>query len=170
MKEDEEALKKMKTTSESKALPPKKRRLDRMPSAEPKVHDASEKTMSPPSPSTAEVSEILKVMTESPPFKLLRHLGLELTNLLQKKEIASATNGRDGGHKKQRMMNILQAIEQTPYPASADKTVKSTDVEVVVVIEGEDLIATMSEIDKIISDMAVEKEVVVEVFRQTEKS
>ena len=60
-------------------------------------------------------------------------------------------------------MNILQAIEQTPYPASADNTVKSTDAEAVVVTEGEDLIATMSEIDKIISDVAVEKEVAKEV-------
>jgi hypothetical protein len=37
-----------------------------------------------------------------------------------------------GGQKKRRMMNILQAIEQTPPPASVDKTVKSTDAEVVV--------------------------------------
>jgi hypothetical protein len=81
VKEDEKALKKMKTTSGPKALAPKKRKLDRMPSAEPKVHDVSEKTMIPPSPSAAEVSEILKVMTESPPFKLLSPLGLELTNL-----------------------------------------------------------------------------------------
>jgi hypothetical protein len=78
-----------------------------MPSAEPKGHDASEKIMSPPSPSIAKVSEILKVMSESPPFKLLSPLRLELTNLLQKREIPSATDGRDGGQKKRRMMNIL---------------------------------------------------------------
>jgi hypothetical protein len=54
MKEDKEALKKMKTASESKALAPKKRKLDRMPSTEPKVHDAPEKIMSPPSHSTTE--------------------------------------------------------------------------------------------------------------------
>jgi hypothetical protein len=96
-------------------------------------------------------------MTDSPPFKLLSPLGLELTNLLQKKEIPSATDGRDGGQKKRRMMNILEAIEQTPPPASADKTVKSTDAEATVATEGEDLIATMSKINKIISDMAMEE-------------
>ena len=96
-------------------------------------------------------------MTESPPFKLLSPLGLELTNLLQKKEIPSATDGRDGGQKKRRMMNILEAIEQTPPPASADKTVKSTDAEATIATEGEDLTATMSKINKIISDMAMEE-------------
>jgi hypothetical protein len=132
-----------------------------MPSAESKVHDAPEKTMSPPSPSAAEVSEILKVMIESPPFKLLSPLGLELTNLLQKKEIPSTIDGRDGGHKKRRMMNILQAIEHTPPPASAHKTVKST--------KGEDLTTTMFEIDKIMSDVAVEKEVATEVSDKGKK-
>jgi hypothetical protein len=97
MKEDEEALKKVKAAPEPKAPAPKKWKLDKIPSAEPKVDEALEKTLSPSSPSAAEVSEILKVMTESPPFKLLSPLGLELTNLLQKKEIPSATDGRDGG-------------------------------------------------------------------------
>jgi hypothetical protein len=169
MKEDEDALKKMKTASESKALVPKKRKLDRMPSAKLKVHDASEKIMSPPSPSATEVSKILKLMTEPPPFKLLSPLRLELTNLLQKKEIPSATDGRDGGQKKRRMMNILQAIEQTPPPASADKTIKSTDAEAIVATEGKDLKANMSEIDKIISDVAVEKEVAKEVSDKGKK-
>jgi hypothetical protein len=40
VKEDKEALKKMKKMSEPKALAPKKRKLDKMPSAEPKEHDA----------------------------------------------------------------------------------------------------------------------------------
>ena len=99
MKEDEEALKRMKIASEPKAPAPKKRKLDKIPSAEPKVHDAPEKTLSPPSPSAAKASEILKVMTKSSPFKLLSPLGFELTNLLQKKEIPSAVGGRDRGQK-----------------------------------------------------------------------
>jgi hypothetical protein len=98
-------------------------------------------------------------MTESPPFKMLSTLGSELTNLLQKREIPSATDGRDGGQKKRRMMNILHAIEKTPPLASADKTIKSTDAEAAVATEVEDLTATMSENDKLVSDMAVEKEV-----------
>jgi hypothetical protein len=100
MKEDEEALKKVKAASEPKAPAPKKRKLDEIPSTEPKVYEASEKTLSPPSPSTAEVSEILKVMTESPQFKLISPLRSELINLLQKRENPSATDGKDGGQKK----------------------------------------------------------------------
>jgi hypothetical protein len=87
---------------------------------------------------------------------------LELTNLLQEKENPSATDGRDGGQKNQRMMNILHAIVQTPSPALADKCAKTTDAEAAVATEGKDLTATMSEIDKIILDVAVEKEVAVE--------
>ena len=47
------------------------------------------------------------------------------------------------------MMNILHAIEQTPPPASANKTVKSTDAKAAVVAEGEDLTATMSELTRL---------------------
>jgi hypothetical protein len=82
VKEDEEALKRMKIEPEPKAQAPKKRKLDKIPSAEPKVHDAPKRTLSPPSPSAAEALEILKVMTESPLFKLLSPLRSELTNLL----------------------------------------------------------------------------------------
>ena len=56
-----------------------------------------EKTIGPPSPSTAEVLEILKVMTESIPFALLSPLRLDLTSLLQSKETASAAEGKAGG-------------------------------------------------------------------------
>ena len=80
VKEDEKALKKAKTALEPKATIPKKRKLDQIPSTEPKVDEAAEKT--PPSLTAAEVVEILKVMTNSPPFKLLSPLGLELTKLL----------------------------------------------------------------------------------------
>jgi hypothetical protein len=45
-------------------------------SADTEVQDVPEKTMSPPSPSAAEVSEILKVMTEYIPFALLIPLRL----------------------------------------------------------------------------------------------
>jgi hypothetical protein len=109
MKEDEEASKRIKIAPEMKAPAPKKQKLDKIPSIELKVQEVLEKTLSPPSPSAAEVSEILKVMTESPLFKLLSPLGLELTILLQKKEIPLSTDGRDGGRKKRRMMNILHA-------------------------------------------------------------
>ena len=93
VKEDEEALKRMKIAPEPKAPAAKKRKLEKIPFAEPKVHDVPERTLSPLSPSAAEASEILKVMTESLPFELLSPLRSELTNLLQKKEIPSATDG-----------------------------------------------------------------------------
>jgi hypothetical protein len=67
-------------------------------------------------------------------------------------------------------MNILQAIEQTSPPASADKTSKSTDAEVVIATEGENLTANMSKIDKIILDVAMEKEVVTEVSDKGKKA
>jgi hypothetical protein len=53
--------------------------------------------MSPSSSSAAKVSEILKVMTEPFPFALLSPLRLDLTSLLQSKEIASAAEGKLGG-------------------------------------------------------------------------
>jgi hypothetical protein len=95
VKEDEKALKKAKTVPEPKATISKKQKLDQVPFIEPKVDEATEKT--PLSPSDAEVVEILKVMTESPPFKLLSPLGLELTRLLQRKETPSATEEKIEG-------------------------------------------------------------------------
>jgi hypothetical protein len=82
-----------------------------------------------------------------------------LTSLLQKKETSLATDGRDGGHKKRRMMNIVQAIEQTPPPTSADKATKPTDVEATTAAEDKNLTTTLSEIDRLITDVVAEKEV-----------
>jgi hypothetical protein len=81
VKEDQEASKKMRTTSEPKALTPKKQKLGVESLKKTKTKDVV-KPIASPSSSAAEVSEILKVMTESPPFKLLSPLGLELTKLL----------------------------------------------------------------------------------------
>jgi hypothetical protein len=60
--------------------------------------------------------------------------------------------------------NILQAIEQTTPSASASKATKLTDVEATATVEGEKLATTLSEIDKLISDVAVEKEVVTSIL------
>jgi hypothetical protein len=81
VKEDEKTLKKKKTTPEPKAATSKKRKAA---TPEPKVAEMEEKT--PSTPSAAEVEEILKVMTESLPIKLLSPLGPHLTKLLQKKD------------------------------------------------------------------------------------
>jgi hypothetical protein len=90
-------LKKQKTLSKPKELAPKKRKLVKIYSKETKVHDVLKQIMSPSSSSNAEVLEILKVMTEPFPFALLSPLRLDLTSLLQSKEIALAAEGKTGG-------------------------------------------------------------------------
>jgi hypothetical protein len=91
VKEDEKASKKRKSTPEPKAAASKKRKAE---SLESKITEAAEET--PSTPPAIEILEILKVMTESLPIKLLSPLGLELTKLLQKKDEPSATKKADG--------------------------------------------------------------------------
>jgi hypothetical protein len=67
------------------------------------------------------------------------------------------------------MMNILQAIEQTPPPPSADKAAKSTDAEATATAKDENLTTTLSKIDRLISDVVVEKEVVAAVSNKGKK-
>jgi hypothetical protein len=76
VKEDEEALKKRKSSPEPKVATSKKRRVA---TPEPKATEIEEET--PSTSSAAEVEEILKVMTESLPIKLLSPLGPQLTKL-----------------------------------------------------------------------------------------
>jgi hypothetical protein len=80
VKADEEALKKRKSSPEPKIAASKKRKAA---TSEPKATEIEGET--PSMPSAAEVEEILKVMTESLPIKLLSPLGPHLTKLLQKK-------------------------------------------------------------------------------------
>jgi hypothetical protein len=70
VKADEESLKKRKSSPEPKMVVSKKRKAA---APEPKAAEIEEKT--PSTPSAAEVEEILKVMTESIPIKLLSPLG-----------------------------------------------------------------------------------------------
>ena len=77
VKEDEKTLKKRKTSPEPKSATSKKTKAATL---EPKVAEMEEET--PSTPSAAEVEEILKVMTESLPIKLLSPLGPHLTKLL----------------------------------------------------------------------------------------
>jgi hypothetical protein len=95
VKEDEKIAKKTKTASELKAAVSKKRKPMRKPEVlEPKVAEAREET---PTPSAAEVAEILKVMTGSLPIQLLSPLRPELTKLLQKKDQPSAIKEKTRG-------------------------------------------------------------------------
>ena len=109
VKEDENISKKAKSAPEPKAAISKKRKLDMSPSTEPKVSKAREEA--PSTPSAAEVAEILKVMTDSLPIKLLSPLGPKLTKFLQKKDQPSAAKEKAEGQKKRRIVNVMQAIE-----------------------------------------------------------
>jgi hypothetical protein len=113
VKEDEEALKKRKSSPEPKMAASKKRKAT---TPEPKAAEIEEET--PSTPSAAEVKEILKAMTESLPIKLLCPLGPQLTKLLQKKDEPSAVK-KAVGPKKRRIVTVMQAIEETPPPALA---------------------------------------------------
>jgi hypothetical protein len=76
VKEDEEILKKRKSSPEPKITAPRKRKTAAL---KPKTTEIEEKT--PSTPSAADIEEILKVMTESLPIKL-SPLGPHLTKLL----------------------------------------------------------------------------------------
>jgi hypothetical protein len=95
VKEDEKVLKKRKSTPEPKVAASKKRKAEIL---EPKITEVPEEI--PSMPLTTEVAEILKVMTESLPIKLLSPLGPELTKLLHKKGEPSATKKKADGQKK----------------------------------------------------------------------
>ena len=82
----------------------------------------------PSTPLAADVEEILKVMTESLPIKLLSPLGPELTKLFQKKEEPSAAKKADG-LKKRRIGSVMHAIEKTTPPASASKIAPTASAE-----------------------------------------
>jgi hypothetical protein len=148
VKEDKKTLKKRKSATS------KKRRAA---TPEPKVAEMEEET--PSTPSAAEVEEILKVMTESLPIKMLSPLGPQVTKLLQKKDEPSAAK-KVAGPKKQRIITIMQAIEETPPPASASKMTPATEADTTaeaVAAEATNLESTMSAIDKVLLDIATEE-------------
>ena len=111
VKEDENVLKKRKSSPKPKVAASKKRKAE---IPEPKVTEVEEET--PSTPPTTDVAEILKVMTESLPIKLLSPLGSELMKLLQKKDEPSAAK-KAVGPKKRRIVTVMQAIKETPLPA-----------------------------------------------------
>jgi hypothetical protein len=164
VKDDEEALKKRKSCPEPKVAASKKRKTA---APEPEAAEIEEET--PSTPSAAEVEEILKVMTESLPVKLLSPLRPQLTKLLQKKDEPSAVQ-KAIGRKKQRIVTVMQAIEETPPPASGSKITPAAEVvasaeaappEATTVeattSEATNLESTFSDIDKMLLDMAVEE-------------
>jgi hypothetical protein len=161
VKEDENVLKKRKSTPDPKVTASKKRKAEIL---EPKVTEVEEET--PSTPPTAEVAEILKVMTESLPIKLLSPLGPKLTKLLQKKDEPPATKKADGQNKR-RIITVMQAIERTPPLASASKITPiasaeataeaNTSAEAIAATEAANLESTLSGFDKLLLDMAAEE-------------
>jgi hypothetical protein len=162
VKEDEEILKKRKLSTEPKAIAPKKRKA-----AAPKQKATDTEEETPSTPSAANMEEILKVMIESLPIKL-SPLGPHLTKLLQKKKEPLATK-KSAGPKKRRIITVTKAIEETPPPASASKapavesgaTTEAAPAEAAIAeaatAKDANLESTLSDIDKILLDMAVEE-------------
>jgi hypothetical protein len=154
VREDEKTLKKKKSSPEPKLATSKKRKTA---TPEPKMAEIEEEA--PSTPSTAEVEEILKVMTESLPIKLLSPLGPHLTKLLQKKDDPS-TAKKVVGPKKRRIVTVMQAIEETPPSASASKMTPAAKADTSAearAIEATNLESTLSVIDKVLLDMAAEE-------------
>jgi hypothetical protein len=162
VKEDEENMKKRKLSPEPTTVAPKKRKAVAL---KQKATDIEEET--PASSSATNVVEILKVMTESLPIKL-SPLALHLTKLFQKKEEPTITK-KAAGLKKQRIITVTEAIEETPRPASASKAPAVEDTTATEAAPTEaatvgaeptkdtNLEITLSNIDKILLGMAAEE-------------
>jgi hypothetical protein len=164
IKEDEKILKKKNSSPKSKVTTSKKRKTA---TPEPKMAEIEERA--PSTPSATEVEEFLKVMTESLPIKLLSPLGPKLTKLLQKKDEPSAAK-KVVGRKKKRIVTVMQAIEETPPSASASKITLATEATTATeaapteattaeatTAEATNLESTLSDIDRILLDMAAEE-------------
>jgi hypothetical protein len=162
VKEDEEALKKRKLSSKPKIAASKKKKAATL-----KRKATDTKDEAPSTPPAADVEEILKVMTESLPVKL-SPLGPHLTKLFQKEKEPSITK-KAAGPKKRRIITVTEVIEGTPPAASASKApvVESattteaapTEAAATEAATAEDvhLESTLSNIDKILLDMAAEE-------------
>jgi hypothetical protein len=163
VKEDEENLKKKKLSPEPKAVAPKKRKVV---APKQKATDIEEET--PVTPFATDVEEILKVMTESLPIKL-SPLAPHLTKFFQKKKKEPSIAKKAAGPKKRRIITLTEAIEETPRPASASKapaveSVTATEAAPTKAATAEaepaedaNLESTLSNIDKILLDMATEE-------------
>jgi hypothetical protein len=160
-KDDEKQLKEKKLKPEPKTDASKKRKAT-APKQKAIVEEETAAT-----PSTTNVEEILKVMTESLPVKL-SPLGPHLTKLFQK-EKEPAKMKKAARPKKQRIITMTEAIKGTPPGASAlmAPAVESTTGTEAAPAEAtapeaaaaEDihLECTIADIDKILENMAAEE-------------
>jgi hypothetical protein len=111
-KDDEDQSKKKKQESEAKIVASQKRKAS---TPKQKSTDEKEKTSAT---SSAEIEEILKVMTETLPVKL-SPLGLHLTKLFHKEK--ESTKSKAPMPKRQRIVTVTEVIESTPPRASTPK-------------------------------------------------
>jgi hypothetical protein len=158
-KDDEEQLKKKKLKPEPKTDASKKRKA-----TSPKQKSTDEEEETAATPSATDVEEILKVMTESLPVKL-SPLGPHLMKLFQKEKEPAKTK-RAARPKKQRIITVTEAIEGTPPQSSAPKapaveSTLATEAAPSEATAAEDihLESTITDIDKILLDMAAEEAV-----------
>jgi hypothetical protein len=167
-KDDEEQPKKKKLESKPKIGVSKKRKASTL------KQKAIEEEETAASPSTTDVEEILKVMTEFLPVKL-SPLGPYLTKLFQKYKEPAKTK-KAGRPKKQRIITVTEAIEGTPPQASAPKTpavesttaTEATNAEVAGA-EDINLESMVADIDKILLNMAAEEAAAEEAAAATEE-
>jgi hypothetical protein len=115
IKEDEKFLKKKKCSPEPKVTTSKKRKTT---TPGPKMAEIEEGA--PSTPSATEVEEILKVMTESLPIKLLSSLGPELTKLLQKKDKPSAAK-KAVGRKSKGLLLLCKQLKKRHHRPQRQK-------------------------------------------------
>ena len=145
--------------------PPKKKKIVKRKISTPK-RKLSEGEGTPTPPSTSDVEEILKVMTEPMPTKL-SPLGPRLTKLFQK--VAEPEKTKITKAKRQRIIAVTEVIDKTPPRASIQKTAATEDTTNVEVAPSEvaateaataedvNLETTIENIDKILEDMAAEE-------------
>jgi hypothetical protein len=162
VKEDEEILKRKKSSPEPKVAAPKKRKV-----VAPKPKSTELEEEAPSTSYATDVEEILKAMTKSLPITL-SPLGPHLTKLLQKKREPSAAK-KSARPKRRRIITLIEAIEETPPPASASKTPAAEDAVATeaaateaATIEAEtaedtNLEGTFSDIDKMFLNMAAKE-------------
>jgi hypothetical protein len=116
----------------------------------------------PPTPSATDAEEILKVMTESLPNKL-SPLGPKLMKLLQKKKKEPSAAEKPAEPKKQRIITVIEAIEETPPSGSASKTAAAeaapaeASTSEATAAEATELENTLIDIDEMILNMAEEE-------------
>jgi hypothetical protein len=155
IKEDENLAKNKKPSPEPKVAISKKRKAT---APKPKA-DLEEEI--PSTPSATDAEEILKVMTESLSNKL-SPLGPELIKLLQKKKEPSVAE-KPAELKKQRIITVIEAIEETLSLASAPKTAAAeaapaeASTSEATATEATNLENTLSDIDEMILNMAEEE-------------